>query len=159
MYVLQEYFDRGDATIPILQLPTCDSYKDVKSQIMKIQEQIEHNEIIVIRETLELIKKTEAATIRRLVKENVLRSIEWCKEHDESIAICWTSDLDKNVTKETNDLLHILNPATNMLTYTHNSWNHRSTFSNTLTFEGFRSGTIQPLTVTNPFTRTRLPKP
>lgn len=141
---------------PVLETPTCPSYKSVRESIITLQESIEHNEIIVIRETLELIKKTESATIKRLVRDNVLRSIQWCKEHGEDIAMCWLTDFEKNVAKETVDLLHLLNPASNMMTYTGGGGAGRtSTLTNYLSFEGFRTGLIVTNPAANPFMRVK----
>jgi hypothetical protein len=96
-------------------------------------------EIIVIRETLELIKHTDQSVVKRLVKENVERSIAWCEEHGEDISAIWTTDLEKNIQKETSDLLNILNPQPNRISYSYSSWQSRSTMTSHLTFEGFRT--------------------
>ena len=151
--LLISYQTNQNFKIPIIQHRMCESYRSLLSSILTLQEQIEHNEIRVIQETLELIKKTEQITIRNLVRANVLRSIEWCKEHDEEIAPCWLVDFEKNIAKETTDLLHLLNPTHNVLSYSNTNWT-KSTISGHLSFEGFRNGSIiSPTVVLNPFIR------
>ena len=88
--------------------PACDSYKETQLTLMTLQERVEHAEIAVIRETLDLIKSTELARLRGLVHQNVCRSISWCKEHNEDVALCWETDLERNLDKEAADLLQIL---------------------------------------------------
>ena len=122
--------------------------------IKQLQTDIEQMEIVVIRQTLDLIKITDPTVIQVLVRENVTRSIEWCKAHNEEITTSWVNDLDKNVAKETQDLMNILNPLPQNVPYTYTNWNNRSTISNTLLFDTFRNGdTIAPAPVVNPFMR------
>ena len=115
---------------------------------------IEHLEFNVIQETLNLIKHTEPATIKMLVRSNVLRSIEWCEEHGEPVAPAWQTDLDRCVSRESSDLLHILN-STNTVSY--GGWN-RSTISTSLSFSGFRTGTLTASPASNPFMRVKTPR-
>ena len=147
--ILTAYQAAANFKQPILTPPTaCASWRPTLMKIAELQEKIEHVEIQVIQETLYLIKHTEAAAIRMLVRANVLRSIEWCKEHKEPIAVGWTEDTEKNVSKETSDLLAILH--SNAGGY-NSGWSvrHASTF----TFEGFRTGVVIPPPTNNPFMR------
>jgi 23S rRNA U2552 (ribose-2'-O)-methylase RlmE/FtsJ/exonuclease VII small subunit len=91
-----------------LERPTCSSYKETVALLMTLQEHIEQAEVAVIRKTLDLIKTTELARLRLLVQQNVKRSIAWCKEHGEEVALCWETDLERNLDKEATDLLQIL---------------------------------------------------
>lgn len=145
-------------THSLIPTPSCDAWKRTLVLLTELQEKIEHMEIMVIRETLDLIKHTDQSVVKRLVKENVERSVAWCQEHGEEISGIWTTDLEKNIQKETSDLLNILNPQTNRITYSYSSWQSRSTMTSHLTFEGFRtpegirSDIPQP---SNPFMRTK----
>jgi hypothetical protein len=124
--------------------------------IQQLQVEIEQLEIIVIRQTLDLIKMTDPIVIEKLVRENVNRSIDWCKCHDEEITMTWVNELDKNVAKETQDLLNILNPPPHNVPYSYTNWTNRSTITNTLVFDNFRMGestTVQTVPVVNPFMR------
>ena len=69
-----------------------------------------------------------------------------------TVAAAWKSDLEHSVSRESNDLLHILN-STNSVSY--NGWN-RSTTASSLSFSGFREGTLTSPAASNPFMR---PKP
>lgn len=154
--ILNKYQAANNFKLPVLQTSCDNQYKSMIASIVSLQEQIEHIEIQIIQETLELIKKTEQTTIRNLVRANVLRSIEWCKIHNEEIATVWLTDFEKNIVKETNDLIHLLNPASNILTYTNVAWSSKSTITNHLSFTGFRSGNItSPSYVLNPFIRSK----
>ena len=155
LHVLEYYQEHGAVhgfTAPMIVQPVED-YKPMLTALASLQEQIEHVEIAVIRDTIDLIKITDPAVIKCFVRANVLRSLDWCKEHKEDIAPHWTSDFEKHLHKETQDLLHILNPPVQTVSYS--SWGPRtSTMSHHLTFDGFRDGT---LTATppehNPFMR------
>jgi hypothetical protein len=137
--VLTAYQANGVFTVPILLPVFCSAYRTMMESVARLQEQIEHVEISVIRDTLDLIKVTDAGLIRRLVMENVSRSIAWCEEHLEPIAISWANEQEKNVQRETMDLLHILNPPPNTTSYSQSTWYLRPTPSTHLSFEGFRS--------------------
>ena len=152
--VLTAYQARGCFTYPILRHIRDESYKGFLVQIAHLQESIEHMEIIVIKDTLDLIKDTDRDVIIRLVRSNIGRSIEWCKEHGEAVSHAWAHELESNVISEANDLLHILRPPANTISYSYNNWNNKSTFHSHISFEGFRSTTmtLAPLR-TNPFTR------
>ena len=91
-----------------LHPPSCPSYKETLAKLLLLQERVEHAELAVIRETLDLMKATEGGILKTLVRQNVIRSIAWCKEHDEEVALCWETDLDRNLERETVDLLSIL---------------------------------------------------
>ena len=111
---------------------------------MTIQEQIEHLELAVIRETLDLIKHSDPHTIKRLVRGNVLRSIHWCVTHNEPISSIWTLDLERILCKETSDLMHILHTAeTNVFSSSSHFHKFSTPSSNILTFEGFRKHTSE----------------
>jgi len=148
--VLLAYQKNAVFTTPILSEDDhCDSWKETLSKILLLQERIEHIEISVIRQTLDLIQSSKPSTIRDFVRANVLRSIEWCKQHDEEISTCWLSDLERNVNKETEDLIHILHPNS-----IQHSWANRKPLPTAVTFEGFRSGISNEGQVnTNPFMR------
>jgi 23S rRNA U2552 (ribose-2'-O)-methylase RlmE/FtsJ len=150
--ILRAYQAAGLFKQPVLQTPSCDSYRSLAAQIACLQEKIEHVETQIITETLALIKHTDRAVIRNLVRSNVMRSMEWCAAHDEPVANIWATKFEEHVGRETADLLHILNPP-DTLTYT--GWTTRTSSISTLTFEGFRSGTARMPPATNPFMRPR----
>ena len=109
--LLETYQAAQNFTFPILAHPVeCPTWATTMDLIQQLQLEIEKMEILVIRQTLNLIKNTDPAVIRSLVMDNVSRSIQWCKAHDEEITDAWVHEMDKNVTKETADLLNILNP-------------------------------------------------
>ena len=92
-----------------------------------------------IRETLDLIKYSDPHTIKRLVRGNVLRSIQWCVTHNEPISSIWTLDLERILCKETSDLMNILHTAeTNVFSSSSHFHKFSTPSSNILTFEGFR---------------------
>jgi hypothetical protein len=147
--LLEKYMAQNDYERPIIAPPACGKFRDMIQKLYEIQCAIEHIEIEVIRDTLNLIKKAEHGLIKRLVRDNVIRSIQWCETHGEQVATFWLQDLDRNVIKECTDLVHILNPVQQP------QYGRPSTTS-TVSFEGFRSGTMPALTVVNnPFNRTK----
>lgn len=146
---LEAYQLAAEFKLPILRTPACTSWRRTLEKIAEIQMMIEHAEYNVIQETLNLIRHTEHAAIKLLVRSNVLRSIEWCEEHREPIASSWKTDLDRGVQRETSDLLHILHP-TNVVSYS--GW-QRST--STVSFAGFRTGGTSAPPATNPFMRVK----
>lgn len=148
---LESYQAAGNFKLPIIRTPVHSSWRTTITKIGEFQMAIEHMEFIVIQETLNLIKITEPSVIKLLVRSNVLRSIEWCTEHAESIASSWQTDLDRCVARESQDLLHILN-STNSVCY--GGWN-RSTTATSLSFSGFRNGTLIPSPASNPFMRVK----
>ena len=112
-------------------------------------------EIVVIRQTLDLIKNTNPTIIKNLVRDNVNRSIQWCREHDEDITPAWLNDMDKNIAKEAQDLQNILNPPSSNQPYFYSSNTYKSTIANSIQLNNFRSGEA-PVGVTpavNPFMR------
>lgn len=157
--VLETTQSNKSFTLPLIQPSLCSVWKKTLAGLSELQEKIEHMELHVIRETLDLIKHTDQSVIRKLVRENVVRSIAWCEEHGEDTASLWTSELDKNINKETLDLLHILNPGSAPRnSYSYSSWHSRSTLTSQLTFEGFRSSTgisSDSVPTNNPFMRTK----
>jgi len=87
--------------------------KDWIQQMWIIQETIEKEEYRIIRDTIALIREEHSnfAQLRFLVRQNVLRSIEWCKEHEEPISEDWNMHLDRYVAQEVIDLIQILKPV------------------------------------------------
>jgi hypothetical protein len=146
--VLLKFQASAKFSMPILEETiVCDSWKPTMKKIAQLQEQIEHVEIVVIRETLDLIQSSKSSTIRNFVRANVERSIQWCRNHREEISLCWLTDLDRNVNKETEDLIHILHPNQ------HANMVKPMPVAN-ISFEGFRSGVVQDLpSGSNPFMR------
>jgi hypothetical protein len=146
---LTQFQAEGRFTSPILEdTISCPSWKPTMTLINTLQEKIEHIEIIVIRQTLDLIQSSKSSTIRNFVKANVERSIEWCRTHGEDISSCWLTDLERNVSKETEDLIHILHPNT------HPSAVKPAPTNTNLTFQGFRSGVLTEVpSSSNPFMR------
>ncbi len=144
--ILKKYQAAAKFELPILQQPIANpEYKNVLQSCMTIQEQIEHLELAVIRETLDLIKHSVPHTIKRLVRGNVLRSIQWCVMHNEPISSIWTLDLERILCKETSDLMHILHtPETNVFSSSSHFHKFSTLSSNILTFEGFRRHTSEP---------------
>ena len=153
--LLIQYQRNARFSCPILAEPVvCESWKPTLALLANLQEQIEHVEITVIRQTLDLIRSSKSGDIQNFVHANVLRSIDWCNEHSEDITSCWINNFEKNVQKETHDLLYILHPAPTSNTITYSNWPSRSTNTTTVSFEGFRSGIVQSVTTdTNPFVR------
>jgi hypothetical protein len=149
--ILEEYQQKGVFTDPIVGVSTqtLDSYRRAMLLLFELQENIERVEINVIKETLALIKFTDPSQIKSLVRANVERSIVWCKEYEEPVSLQWITELERNVTRETSELLHILNPA-NVLTYS--GWNPQLSSSN-LSFSGFRTGAGIVPPAQNPFMR------
>jgi hypothetical protein len=145
------YQARGVFTEPILDQVNCPSYKTMMLSVARLQEQIEHVEIAVIRDTLDLIKVMDAGLIRKLVTDNVARSVAWCEEHLEPVAASWANERDKNIQRETQDLIHILNPPSNVVSYSQSTWYLRPSSSSNLSFQGFR-------TADNPSTFTQVKK-
>jgi 23S rRNA U2552 (ribose-2'-O)-methylase RlmE/FtsJ len=148
---LTNYQTAGNYTIPIMRTPTCPTWRPTLAKISEFQMAIEHVEFNVIQETLNLIKHTDTAAIKLLVRSNVQRSIAWCLEHGEAVAPAWQTDLDRCVARESQDLLHILN-STNSVSY--GGWN-RSTTATSLSFSGFRDGTLSAAPASNPFMRVK----
>jgi 23S rRNA U2552 (ribose-2'-O)-methylase RlmE/FtsJ len=138
--ILKKYQAVGKFDLPILQQPIVNpEYKNVLQACMTLQAQIEHLELAVIRETLDLIKHSDPHTIKRLVRGNVLRSIQWCVAHNEPISSIWTLDLERILCKETSDLMHILHtPETNVFSSSSHFHKFSTPSSNILTFDGFR---------------------
>lgn len=155
---LEAVQSKGTFNLPLLEPPRPSvQHKEFLASLAKLQEMIEQVEMYVIRQTLQLIKHTDQTIIRTLVRENVVRSIQWCRTHDEECASFWIDELEKNVQKETNDLYVILHPNHSKHTvYSYSSTPRLNT--NHLTFEGFRTPTGITSTSTslsNPFMRTK----
>ena len=151
--VLTAYQAAATFTLPILA-PSVGPPKATIDELLELQARIEHMELFVIRETLDLIRHTDIGVIRCLVRQNVGRSMEWCKEHGEEISRHWLEEQERFIYREASDLQHILNPSpTNYISYSgsnSSSWRITSTVS----FDGFRSGTLLPTPPeNNPFLR------
>jgi hypothetical protein len=139
--ILTTYQERGMFTHPILNMIDAVHWSPMMAKITSLQEQMEHLEILVIHETIELIRTTDPTAIRQHVSENVRRALDWCLEHREFVSSVWVTEFERNVSKETSDLLHILNPPGSVLSY-NNSWNTRGHATNHITFEGFRTASV-----------------
>ena len=57
--------------------------------ILAIQEAIARQEIDIIQKTLALVQKPNISEIHKYIEENVERSIQWCKDHNETINQNW----------------------------------------------------------------------
>jgi 23S rRNA U2552 (ribose-2'-O)-methylase RlmE/FtsJ len=143
-----------------------EEWREWRDKVLHLQEQIEGMEYVTIKQTLNLIHCHDFSKIRNHVRDNVQRSMRWCKDYDEPISHLWTNDFDRNISRETQDLLNILtaDPDTsvsaNSGASTYNSWyskpvNARSGVgTSTLSFEGFRSSrNLNPGESLNPFMR------
>lgn len=122
-----------------------------RQQMLEFQEKVESQEYKIIRKTLDLIHAYDFSRIRSLVRDNIQRSVEWCKEFDEPYATSWVTNMEQNVTKETQDLLHIIAPSQGF----HQSWYTKS-MSTSVTFQGFRTETVEAVytnVTMNPFTK------
>jgi 23S rRNA U2552 (ribose-2'-O)-methylase RlmE/FtsJ len=138
--LIEKYIVRDDYRSPMIDEQSA-SYKKVSSDLYELQCRIEHAEIQVIQETLELIKHTDSTNIRKFVRDNVIRSLRWCEIYNESISTFWLTDLDRNVQKECTDLIALLNTTVNNSFYT----NRISQSNSTISFAGFRQGTLESL--------------
>lgn len=58
-------------------------------KLLSIQEAISYQEIEIIQKTLYLIQHPNIEEIQKYIEENVDRSIQWCKDHNESINANW----------------------------------------------------------------------
>ncbi len=123
-------------TGPLLEIPVEDkeTWLAWRDKVLGFQEEIEHVEYAIIRKTLDLIHAHDFSRIRSLVRENVQRSIQWCREFGEPISSSWVHDIERNVSKETHDLLQIITPPV-VSTFQHHAWYARKAG---ISFEGFR---------------------
>ena len=123
-------------TGPLLEVQEADqaAWRVWRDKVLQFQEEIEHIEYTIIRKTLDLIHAHDFSRIRSLVRDNVQRSIQWCREFGETISSSWTHELERNVSRETHDLLQIIAPP-NMSTFQHHSWYTRNSG---ISFAGFR---------------------
>ena len=156
--ILQQVQEKQTWNSPILHISEEESplWRNWVEKILKLQEQIEIAEYTTIRQTLNLIHGHDFSKIRSLVRENVQRSIQWCVDYDEPVSHIWTTDLEKNITRETQDLMFILSPE--LAHASSHSWYSRtSSTPSTISFHGFRSRQIDLVTTSasqlNPFTR------
>ena len=149
--LLNEYQAIGRFTHRIIPPSTSPAWRAMMEQVSVLQEQVEHLEVHVIRETLDLIKTTDPTVIKKLVRENVTRSLAWCKDHREPVTVSWVTDMEALIVKETHDLLHILHPEKEAMSYEH-SWIHKHHTRSNVSFEGFRTNTeLTNEIVFNPF--------
>jgi len=154
--ILLKYQAKQEFLSPILEHPiNCPSWLHTMDRIRTLQTEIEQMEIIVIRQTLNLIQLTDPAIIKSLVSDNVNRSIQWCKDHDEEITTTWIHEFEKNVNRETSDLLMILSPPVHAVPYSYLTWAQKNTANPSLTFDRFRNGDVQEVQTldANPFMR------
>jgi hypothetical protein len=121
---------------PLVEIDAADqgTWRIWRDKVLGFQEQIEHMEYTIIRKTLDLIHAHDFSRIRSLVRDNVQRSIQWCMEFGEHISSSWTHDMERNITRETQDLLQIIAPPVQS-TFQHHAWYTRNTG---VSFEGFR---------------------
>ncbi len=89
---------------------TMDNYKEYKQMMYDIQQIIEKNEYENIQQTLELIKSHDIGTVRSYIRMNVLKSIEWCKYHNEYINKLWSEKIDMQIIQESIELMNLLHP-------------------------------------------------
>jgi hypothetical protein len=124
-------------------------WSEWRQKVLDLQERIEHQEYETIRQTLDLIHTHDFNRIRNYIRSNILKSIEWCTQFGEPISHVWSTDFERNVMKETHDLLHILHPDTSKP----HSWYTKT--NSTITFEGFRTDRVSSITTSpqNPFVR------
>lgn len=66
--------------------------------ILALQEAIAKQEIDIIRSTLNLIEKPNLSEINKYIEQNVERSIQWCKDHNEIINQNWYDNEWRNKT-------------------------------------------------------------
>lgn len=153
--ILQKAQTKEQWNKPLLQWPDTDpAYKPWLKGMLCLQEKIEHQEYEIIQATLDLIHGFDFSKIRTLIHENIQRSIVWCETFGEPISAIWYVEREKNITKETHDLMLILAPEKAHASTQYHSWYIRtsSTVSALLSFEGFRSsGSLTD--ESNPFTR------
>jgi hypothetical protein len=57
--------------------------------MLAIQEAVAKQEIMIIQQTLALIQKPNIKEINAYIEQNVERSIQWCKDHNETINQNW----------------------------------------------------------------------
>lgn len=158
---LQQIQEEQAWTGPLIEIEEEDrqEWQAWKQRILTFQEEMEHQEYEIIQKTLDLIHNHDFPRIRTLVRENIRRSLDWCREYGEPYSNTWVNDMERNVTKETQDLLHIIAPANGFQTH---SWYARTAIPSTITFQGFRSEAVEAVythVATNPFTRETLPAP
>ncbi len=110
-------------------------WREWRDMLLAFQERVEHQEYEIIRKTLDLIHAHDFPRIRTLVRENIRRSLEWCREFGEPYSLSWANDMERNVTRETQDLLQIISPS---IGFQGNSWYARTAVPSTITFQGFR---------------------
>lgn len=150
--ILEGVQEREAWNTPILSYASSAAeWKEWRDKLANLQEQIESLEYRTIRKTLDLIRCHDFTKIRANVRENVQRSLRWCEEFDEPVSHTWTSDFERSITRETQDLIGILSPEQSSTTTTH-SWYNRAPSgpaaphdqvlapASALSFEGFRSG-------------------
>lgn len=135
--------------------PETPTYKGWLASMLDLQERIEQQEYATISKTLQLIRAHDFAGIRVLVRENIHRSMEWCRQFGEPLSSIWGSEFDRNITREVQDLLQILSPGVgaNNGIFSHNVWysrNRATSSGQPLSFEGFRTGRVEPVYALTP---------
>ncbi len=139
---LQQIQEERSWTRPLIDIKTPE-WLAWKQALIDLQERIEHQEYTIIQKTLDLIHAHDFHRIRSLVRDNIRRSIEWCRKYGESYSLSWVNDIERSVTRETQDLLRIIAPTNGF--QQSSVWYSRSgalPSTNTLSFQGFRSGVL-----------------
>jgi hypothetical protein len=57
-------------------------YNDFEKQVSLIQEELSELQIEAIKKTLSVIENKSTGIVLSEIRENILRSIEWCRQHD-----------------------------------------------------------------------------
>jgi hypothetical protein len=85
--------------------------KEFKQMLYDIQQKIEMNEYINIHNTIALIEKNDASIIRSYIRLNVIKSLEWCEEHEEEVNSLWKGDkVELQIIQESVELMNLLHP-------------------------------------------------
>lgn len=103
--------------------------------MLVLQEAIAHQENTIIEKTLTLIKNPDEANIRTYIEQNVERSIQWCREHNEAINPKWV-DAEWHKKTVSDEIRELINGYEQKGANTNVSW--RSTEHNQNEFPEFR---------------------
>jgi hypothetical protein len=138
---------------PLFEPPAAGSveracWSEWMNKVFEFQECLERQEYETIRKTLDLIHSHDLQKIRSLVRENIQRSMTWCRDYGEALSSVWCSDFERNITRESMDLIQILSPPHSSLVPGRSvqSWYTRPTNTH-LSFEGFRRDTVEAVYV------------
>jgi hypothetical protein len=61
-------------------------YRDFEKEIIGFQENLSNFQIDAIKRTLKIIETKTNQILKEQIKENVIRSMEWCSQHDIEIS-------------------------------------------------------------------------